>query len=101
MMPKVIQLHYYYMFIQVLIAFALHRGIIVIPKSANPERIQSNYEAQKITLDNVDMEKLYGLEKNHHFLRFFIKKNQTLDDFWDVEYDKNYVVNGNHIVNGQ
>ena len=76
-----------------MIAFALHHGVIVIPKSVTPERIRSNYEAQKITLDDDDMKKFYALEQNLRYLRFFMmKKDQTEEDFWDMEYDKNYVV---------
>lgn len=78
---------------QVLISFALHRGVIVIPKSVTPERVRSNYDAQKITLDDEDMKKIYALEQNLRYLRFFMmKKDQTVEEFWDMEYDKNYVV---------
>ena len=67
--------------------------MIVIPKSATPDRIRSNYEAQKITLDDEDMKKFYSLEQNLRYLRFFMmKKDQTMEDFWDMEYNKNYVV---------
>ena len=76
-----------------MISFALHRGVIVIPKSVTPDRIHSNYEAQKVTLDDEDMKKFYSLEQNLRYLRFFMmKKDQTEEDFWDAEYDKNYVV---------
>ena len=76
-----------------MISFALHRGVIVIPKSVTPERIHSNYEAQSITLDDEDMKKFYGLEQNLRYLRFFmVKKDETMEDFWDAEYDKGYVV---------
>lgn len=79
--------------VQALIAFALHRGVIVIPKSVTAERVHSNYEAQKITLDDDDMKKFHALEQNLRYLRFFMmKKGQTMEDFWDMEYDKNYVV---------
>lgn len=78
---------------QALISYALHRGVIVIPKSVTPERIKSNYDAQKIVLDDEDMKKFYSLEQNMRYLRFFMmKKDQTMEDFWDMEYDKTYVV---------
>ena len=67
--------------------------MIVIPKSVTPDRIRSNYEAQKVTLDDEDMKKFYSLEQNLRYLRsFMVKKDQTIDEFWDAEYDKSYVV---------
>ena len=57
------------------------------------ERIKSNYDAQQITLDEDDMKKFYALEQSHRYLRsFMVRKDQTIDEFWDAEYDKNYVV---------
>ena len=79
--------------LQALISFALHRGVIVIPKSVTPDRIRSNYEAQKVTLDDEDMKKFYGLEQNLRYIRFFMMKTgQTVDNFWDAEFDKAYVI---------
>ena len=78
---------------QILISFALHRGVIVIPKSVTPERIKSNYDAQKITLDDDEMKKLYSLEQNFRYLRFFMMKTgQTEADFWDADYDEKVVI---------
>ena len=78
---------------QILIAFALHRGVIVIPKSVTPERIKSNYEAQKISLDDDEMKRLYALEQNFRYLRFFMMKTgQTEADFWDADYDDKVVI---------
>ena len=78
---------------QILISFALHRGVIVIPKSVTAERIKSNFEAQKITLDDDEMKKLYSLEQNLRYLRFFMMKTgQTEADFWDADYDDKVVI---------
>ncbi len=53
---------------QILLAWQMQRGIIVIPKSVHEARIKENAGSQSISLDAADMQKLEGLNKN---LRFF------------------------------
>lgn len=53
---------------QVLLAWALNRGAIVIPKSIHFERIQENFDAQSVQLDDADMEKIASLDKGHRFV---------------------------------
>jgi diketogulonate reductase-like aldo/keto reductase len=48
---------------QVLISYGLARGYAVIPKSGNPERIQSNYET--LELDDNDISRLNELSINN------------------------------------
>ena len=50
---------------QVLIAWALQRGTIVIPKSANPTRITENYDAKDVHLTAEEMRVLDDLYKVH------------------------------------
>lgn len=53
---------------QVLIAWALHRDTVVIPKSVNPGRIQENLMSLKVTLGEEDMAKIAALEKGYRLL---------------------------------
>ncbi|MDO5735858.1 MAG: aldo/keto reductase [Propionibacteriaceae bacterium] len=46
---------------QVIIRWHLNRGFVVIPKSANPERIRSNFAALDVTLSSGQMETIDGL----------------------------------------
>lgn len=46
---------------QVAIKWLLDRGIIALPKSINPERIQSNFDSLKVQLDEEDMKEIRGL----------------------------------------
>lgn len=53
---------------QVLLAWAINRGVVVIPKSIHFERIQENFNAQGIELDQADMEKIAALDKGYRFI---------------------------------
>ena len=49
---------------QVLLAWGMKRGTVVIPKSVNMERIHENFDSLKVKLDNDDMTKIESLDKN-------------------------------------
>ena len=49
---------------QVCIAFALHRGLVVIPKTVTPARITENLKSTELKLDQEDMRRLRGVDKN-------------------------------------
>lgn len=53
---------------QVLIAYALHRGMAVIPKSVNQVRIAQNIAAQEILLEEQDLRQLNGLTAQFRFV---------------------------------
>lgn len=53
---------------QVLIAWALARDTVVIPKSVNPKRLQENFMAQELRLDQEDMERIASLERGWRFV---------------------------------
>ena len=55
---------------QICISFAIHRGLVVIPKSVTPSRIVENIKATEFTLDAEDMKRLRELEsKNFRVLK--------------------------------
>ena len=72
---------------QLLISWALHRDISVIPKSVNPKRITENFEAQSIELDTSDIEKINSLEKGFRYVTgtfwTFEGGPYTMDNIWD------------------
>ena len=47
---------------QVIIAWHLHRGFVVIPKSKTPERIVSNFAALDVRLNSEQLELIDGLD---------------------------------------
>lgn len=53
---------------QVLIAWQLHLGLSVIPKSVNPARLAENFEAQDLVLDPDDLEQLAALDRGHRYV---------------------------------
>jgi len=71
---------------QILISWALHRGISVIPKSVNPGRITQNFEAQLVELSKIDMNKIAALDKNYRFLSgehwLYAGSPYTLESIW-------------------
>lgn len=79
---------------QVCIAFALQCGMVVIPKSVNPVRLEENLEGTEMTLTQEDMARLQGIDKDyrlfsmHHLLNDF-----NYNEAWDVEADRQFVVN--------
>ncbi|GHB24423.1 aldo/keto reductase [Mongoliitalea lutea] len=74
---------------QILIAYSVARGIAVIPKSVNQERIKQNLEAITIELSDEDMLALKNIGKNYRFIdgRFFTgpRSPYTLEDLWEKE----------------
>lgn len=53
---------------QVALAFLMAEGHVVIPSSASPERIASNFAAQDIVLDDADLAVIRGLDENRRLV---------------------------------
>jgi len=70
---------------QVLIQWSLKRGNVVIPKSANPERIKSNFLATECKLTGSDLAFLDSLNRNSRYLTgsHYLAEDQTIADLWD------------------
>lgn len=71
----------------------MHRGIVVLAKSVNLERVKENLKATEVKLDPEDMRRLRELDINLRFLRFFmLRSDETLAQFWDEESDRKYII---------
>ncbi len=72
---------------QVLLAWGLTRGTVVIPKSTNPERIRQNLAAADLKLDEEDMVDMAQIDLGFRFVdgAFFCGQGSpySLDDLWD------------------
>lgn len=71
---------------QVLIAWGLRRGYVVLPKSSNPGRIESNFKS--IDLSDADFEAVNKVAEGRHF-RFVNMKDTFGYDVWPEESAKN------------
>lgn len=80
--------------VQVCISFALHQGLVVIPKSSNLERIKENYSAIHLQLDSEDLRQLVSLERGYRMVQpaWLVKTGETIDQFWDIESDSQLAV---------
>ena len=71
---------------QVLISWALHRGMSVIPKSVNPKRILENLQAEQLILSKQDMSTIADLERKYRYVtgQFWVLKGgpYSLEDVW-------------------
>lgn len=72
---------------QVLISFQLSRGISVIPKSVNPQRIRENYEARHVVLSDEEINELEDLDEGMRYLNggVWVKEGSpyTLQSLWE------------------
>ncbi|MCU4165489.1 aldo/keto reductase [Carboxylicivirga caseinilyticus] len=60
---------------QIILAWIRQRGISVIPKSVNPDRLKQNLESVNIELSDEDMALIKGINKNRRFID---------GSFWEV-----------------
>ncbi|BHH85409.1 aldo/keto reductase [Desulforhopalus sp. 52FAK] len=53
---------------QIVLAWGLQRGTVVIPKSTHPTRLRENFEASRLKITDGDMTALSELDRDHRFL---------------------------------
>lgn len=63
---------------EVILAWAMQRGISVIPSSTSRDHLQSNFEAQKLKLSDDDMQRIAGLDRGER-----IANPESLAPAWD------------------
>lgn len=63
---------------QVCIAWLLQQWCVVIPKASTRERLQDNFDAQKLVLDTEDLEIIAQLPKDHRYI------NPPFAPKWDI-----------------
>ena len=72
---------------QILLAWSLQRGTVVIPKSIRPTRLKENFQATDLHLDKADMETISRIDRGYRFLdgAFFAPPGSpySVNDFWD------------------
>jgi len=66
---------------QVLVRYSLQRGIICIPKSVTPSRIQANFEVLDFELSENEMKQLKEINKDFRFLKFAPAMHHPLHPF--------------------
>jgi alcohol dehydrogenase (NADP+) len=72
---------------QILINWAIERGISVIPKSVNPGRIKENLDAVNLQLTKKDMQLIADLDKHFRYVNGVFwalpGSTYTVSDLWD------------------
>ncbi|VVC28278.1 Hypothetical protein CINCED_3A020109 [Cinara cedri] len=68
---------------QILIKFQIQRGIIVIPKSSNPERQKENFDVWDFELSQEDIDLLESLNRNIRYFQFTTAKHLKDYPFFD------------------
>ena len=72
---------------QILIAWAINRGSMVIPKSSNPARLRENFQAADLELPCDAMDRLAELDRHYRYIDGSIwvmdKSPYTIAELWD------------------
>ena len=72
---------------QIILAWIQQRGITVIPKSVNKNRLLQNFQSSEIKLTNEEMKKIKNLNKDRRFVdgKFWIVENgpHTIKNLWE------------------
>lgn len=66
---------------QVILRWNIQRGNCVVPKSSKPSRIRSNAEIFDFTLDEEDMNTIFGMENGNHYCS---DSSEFTGDFWNL-----------------
>jgi len=84
---KILEKKHDYTWAQIALAWAIQRDTAVIPKSVNKDRLQQNYDAADIELDDDDMAKISMLDRHFRYINGDTWAQQgtdyTLENLWD------------------
>ena len=80
---------------QVLLAFGIAHGLVVLPKTKTLSRMSENLGATNIALDSADIAEMRELDRNLRYVlgKLFLKETESLDVLWDLE-DEAFVLEG-------
>ncbi|WP_109830969.1 aldo/keto reductase [Reichenbachiella versicolor] len=71
---------------QALIAWTIAKGLVVIPKSTNPERLKQNLDSKDITLSTEDIATIDSLDLGHRYIdgQFWAQEGSpyTVESIW-------------------
>ena len=74
---------------QVLIRFGLDRGLVMIPKSVTPSRIDQNFDVFDFKLEAGEVEQLMGLQKDYKMRYCSFRGNEHCPWFpWTENYSE-------------
>ncbi|XP_077195928.1 aldo-keto reductase family 1 member D1 isoform X2 [Paroedura picta] len=68
---------------QVALRFSIQRGVVVIPKSFNPERIRQNFQIFDFSLTDKEMKEIAALNKNIRYVEMLMWKDHPEYPFHD------------------
>ncbi|XP_062956154.1 aldo-keto reductase family 1 member D1 isoform X3 [Cynocephalus volans] len=68
---------------QVVLRFNIQRGVVVIPKSFNPERIKENFQIFDFSLTEEEMKEIEALNRNVRFVELFMWRDHPEYPFHD------------------
>lgn len=85
--------------VQVLLAFGLARGLVVLPKTKTRSRVSENLGALSLVLDTADIAEIRQLDRNLRYVtgKLFLKENDSVDILWDPE-DETFVLEDNEPI---
>ncbi|KAL8222080.1 UNVERIFIED_CONTAM: 3-oxo-5-beta-steroid 4-dehydrogenase [Gekko kuhli] len=65
---------------QVALRFSIQRGVVVIPKSFNPERIRQNFQIFDFSLTDKEMKEIEALNKNIRYVEMLMLLEADMED---------------------
>ncbi|XP_062054046.1 aldo-keto reductase family 1 member D1-like isoform X2 [Lepus europaeus] len=68
---------------QIVLRFNVQRGVVVIPKSFNPERIKENFQIFDFSLTEEEMKDIEALNKNVRYVELFMWRDHPEYPFHD------------------
>ena len=70
---------------QIVLAWQMRRGIVVIPKSVHEQRIRENFASLAVELDDADMGKISVLDEHKRFIdgQIFVNQKAGYTNIWD------------------